>query len=574
MQEVDALLADVSGSADCLEHGEVLERIRSWQQSTWDALSQAAIEFPLNGNFLWLQGLNALQSGNPANAVELLCQAIAHHPSHALAQTALGQAMAALDLPAAAMECFALAIHWNPDLGEPFFYRANALYQQGRWDAAIDDYRQAIARRPTLMQAHNNLGLALTRVGRHPLAVDSLSRAVELDPHRAEPHCNLGVALFGAGRLREAVESYDRALDIDPHYAEAANNRGNALWDLAYAEPERRSAALASYDLAIASKPDYEEAYWNKALALLQTGEYAQGWPLYEWRWRRRAFAPIARNFDCPLWLGPESLQGKTILLHGEQGLGDSIQFCRYAALVQEMGAQLVLEVDASLVGLLGSLRGPDQVIARGAALPRADFHCPLLSLPLAFQTHLNNIPAASAYLAPAPERLIHWRQMLGPKRAPRVGLVWSGDPAHRNDHNRSLPLKTLLPYLPVGYEYVSLQKDVRESDRVDLAARPDIRDMGQALSDFSETAAACVEMDLLITVDTSFAHLSAALGKPTWILLSAPSDWRWLLDREDSPWYNSARLFRQHITGEWDGPLSRLAYALHTYLPLTEPAA
>jgi tetratricopeptide (TPR) repeat protein len=418
------------------------------------------------------------------------------------------------------------------------------------------------------MQAHNNLGLALTRLGRHPLAVESLFRAVELAPDRAEPHCNLGVALYGAGRLREALGIYDRALGLDPLYAEAANNRGNALWDLGYEDPEQRMTAFKSYELAIALKPDYEEAYWNKALALLQTGDYAQGWALHEWRWKRRAFAPIVRNFDCPLWLGQESLRNKTILLHGEQGLGDSIQFCRYAALVQELGARVVLEVDASLVGLLGSLQGPEQVIARGSGLPPTDFHCPLLSLPLAFQTTLDNVPASGGYLRPDPERLVKWDWRLGPKRAPRVGLVWSGDPAHRNDHKRSLPLRTLLAYLPNGYEYISLQKDVRESDRADLTARPDIRDMGQALTDFSETAAACAEMDLLITVDTSFAHLSAALDKPTWIILAAPSDWRWLLDREDSPWYNSARLFRQLTPGDWHTALMRMACALEIDLP------
>ena len=568
MQEVDALLADVGRGADCLEHGEVLARLGSWPQSTWGGLSQASIAAPLNGDFLWLLGLHALQCGNSAEAVELLCQAIAQCPDHALAQTALGQAMAALDLPAAAVECFTLAIKWAPDLGEPFFYRGNTLYQLGHYEAAIDDYRQAIARRPALMQAHNNLGLALTRLSRHPLAIESLSRSVELAPDRAEPHCNLGVALYGAGRLHEAVGSYDRALALDPLYAEAANNRGNALWDLGYEDPEQRMTALDSYELAIALKPDYEEAYWNKALALLQTGDYAQGWALHEWRWKRRAFAPIFRNFDCPLWLGQESLQNKTILLHGEQGLGDSIQFCRYAALVQQLGAHVVLEVDASLVGLLGSLRGPEQVIARGTGLPTADFHCPLLSLPLAFQTALDNVPASGGYLRPDPERLVKWDWRLGPKRTPRIGLVWSGDPTHRNDHKRSLPLKTLLAYLPNGYEYISLQKDVRESDRADLAARPDIRDMGQALTDFSETAAACAQMDLLITVDTSFAHLSAALGKPTWILLAAPSDWRWLLDREDSPWYNSARLFRQQTPGDWHTALTRTACALEINLP------
>jgi hypothetical protein len=419
------------------------------------------------------------------------------------------------------------------------------------------------------MQAHNNLGLALTRLGHHPLAAVSLSRAVELAPDRAEPHCNLGVALYGAGRLQEAVDHYDCALALDPVYAEAANNRGNALWDLGHGDPEQRVAALASFAQAIASKPDYEEAYWNKALALLQTGDYAQGWALYEWRWKRRAFTPILRNFDCPLWLGQESLLDKTIVLHGEQGFGDSIQFCRYATLVEQWGAHVVLEVDASLVTLLGSLQGPEQVIARGTALPKADFHCPLLSLPLAFQTTVDTIPASGGYLLPDPERVAGWGVRLGPRRAPRIGLVWSGDPAHRNDRNRSLTLKTLLAYLPMGYEYISLQKDIRESDRADLAERSDIRDMGQGLTEFAETAAACVEMDLLITVDTSFAHLSAALGKPTWILLPVQSDWRWLLDREDSPWYNSARLFRQQTPGDWHTALTRMACALEIDLPL-----
>ena len=295
--------------------------------------------------------------------------------------------------------------------------------------------------------------------------------------------------------------------------------------------------------------PDLAEAHWNLALALLATGDFERGWQEHEWRWRANVIGP-EQSFRQPLWLGAEDLTGKTILLHNEQGLGDALQFVRYAPQVRQRGARVVLRVQRPLLSLMAGLAGADHVIAEGDALPEFDYHCPLLSLPLAFGTHLQNIPAGIPYLHPAADRLAKWQSILGERTAPRIGLAWSGNPAHKNDRNRSIALKQLLPLLSVpGVRFVSLQRDLREDDAAVLGNLPALVSIGAQLDDFADTAAAISLLDLVITVDTAVAHLAGALGKPVWVLLPFAPDWRWLLKREDSPWYPTARLFRQPLS-------------------------
>ena len=265
------------------------------------------------------------------------------------------------------------------------------------------------------------------------------------------------------------------------------------------------------------------------------------------------------RPFTQPLWLGTESLAGKTILLHSEQGLGDTIQFCRYAQLVAELGARVLMEVPEPLVGLLKDVRGVSHVIVRGSPLPTFDYHCPLLSLPLAFKTNLNSIPCSTKYVHADPVKLTHWTSRLGEKRHPRIGLVWSGRTEQKNDHNRSIALAALIPHLPADCQYVSLQKEVRKIDKPMLESSTNILHFGDELHDFTDTAALCELMDVVISVDTSVAHLSGALGQPTWVLLSFNPDWRWLLERDDSPWYPSIKLYRQPRVGDWDSVLVKL---------------
>jgi hypothetical protein len=311
------------------------------------------------------------------------------------------------------------------------------------------------------------------------------------------------------------------------------------------------------------SKPGYAEAHYNKSHALLLLGEFDKGWGLCEgWRWKVEELIKAGggkRNFSQISWHGQKSLAGKTILLYSEQGYGDTIQFCRYVKLVANLGARVILEIQTeSLRGLLSDLEGVAQLV-KGNELPDFDFQCSLLSLPLAFKTNIKTIPASASYLNSDAINVAQWKTRLGEKAKPRIGLAWSGNTAHKNDNNRSFPLSSLVKHIPTGFQYVSLQKEVRDVDKPTLQARPDILNFANELNDFSDTAALCELMDIVISVDTSVAHLAAALGKPTWILLPFMPDWRWLLDRTDTPWYPSAKLYRQEAAGDWNGVFERV---------------
>jgi hypothetical protein len=293
---------------------------------------------------------------------------------------------------------------------------------------------------------------------------------------------------------------------------------------------------------------------------LLSCGDFGKGWTDYEWRWSndKGSYILDRRLFPQPLWLGDESIAGKRILLHSEQGLGDTLQFCRYAKSVSELGAHVVLEVQPPLASVLAKLDGVSQLVTRGNALPEFDYHCPLLSLPLAFKTTLETIPIRDRYLCAETSKITHWQRRLGEKTKPRVGLVWNGK--RRTENDRSILLADLIQCLPGDFQYVSLQKEVRDPDSRTLNAHPEILDFRAEAKDFSDTAALCECMDVVISVDTSAAHLSAALGRKTWILLPYIADWRWLIDRATSPWYESATLYRQAIMGDWRGVFEKVA--------------
>ena len=315
-------------------------------------------------------------------------------------------------------------------------------------------------------------------------------------------------------------------------------------------------------------RPDYAEAHCNRAICHLLIGDFDRGSKDNEWRWETQHLRKEKRNFAQPLWLGSNDVAGKTILLHGEQGFGDVIQFCRYVPLVAERAARVILEVPGSLHELMGTLSGSAQIVSRGEPLPQFDLHCPLLSLPLAFGTRLESIPPAIPYLGATPSAVRSWNARLGPRKHFSVGLVWCGRPEHKNDHNRSLKLSTLLPLLDCDASFISLQREVRPCDTAVLKDRTDLLHFGDELNNFSDTAALILNLDLVISVDTSVAHLAGALGKPVWILLPYVPDLRWLLDREDSPWYPTARLFRQNRTRTWDDVIIRVRDALHHFAP------
>jgi hypothetical protein len=508
---------------------------------------------PTHANALHLLGGIASQTGEPQTAVELFDKAIASKPNFAEAHFNRGNALQVLRQLDAALASYDEAVAIRPDYAEAHANRGAALQALKHLDDAVAGYDRAISIKPDHAEAYSNRGAALHELKQLDAAVASFDKAIAIKPDYAVAYFNRGIVLQELKQPDAAVASFDEAIAIKPDYAEAHSVRGLALHAL-----NQLDAAVASFDEAIAIKPDYADANFNKGLALLSSGNFEKGWELYEWRWKMPALKGKQRNFTQPQWLGTRSIEGRTVLLHAEQGFGDTIQFCRYARLVANLGAKVIVEVPAALKGLLQGLGGASEIVEAGQALPAFDFHCPLMSLPLAFKTTLNTIPAPGRYLLCDRGKTEFWANKLGAKARPRVGLVWSGTTTHVNDHNRTLTLGSLLPHLPATFDYVSLQKELRDGDKAALASST-IRHFGEELREFSDTAALCELMDVVISVDTSVAHLAGALGKRTWVLLPYVPDWRWLLDRDDSPWYPSAKLYRQERIGEWAGVLERV---------------
>jgi hypothetical protein len=424
----------------------------------------------------------------------------------------------------------------------------------------IASYQQVIALQPTLPEPYFKLANALRNAGRLEEAVAAYDRAIERKPDYAHAYCNRGVVLQRLGRMEAALESYDRAIALDAtdymsHYNRALLAQECSRWD----------EALASYERAIEINPQFADAQYNRSLAQLFLGDFASGWRGYEWRWANADRLGIgnARCFPQPAWRGGEPIAGKRILLYSEAGLGDTLQFCRYAISCSERGASVILEVQAALRELLDGLPGVSHVVAAGSPLPSFDYHCPLLSLPLAFATTIDAIPFPSGYLRAKPVKIAQWRERLGERRRPRVGLVWSGNPNNPTDASRSVSLSDWLARLPAGLEYFRLQTQVRESDRAALGSSPQIVSFDDSLLDFDNTAALCGLMDVVVTVDTSLAHLAGALGCRTWVLLPRTPDFRWLREREDSPWYSSVKLYRQTRADDWSSVFDRVEAAL-----------
>ena len=521
-----------------------------------EILADQAVHF----DALNLLGLIAAQTRNPTLAVTLLAQAIAVNPANAFTHCNLGTAQQELEQWAASLASYDQAVALKPDYAVAYSNRGNVLRRLGRLHEALTSFDQAIELQPNFVEAHVNRGNVLGELHRWPLALASHDTALSLRPDFAEAHCNRGLALKALHRPAEALASFDKAIALRPGHAEAHVNRGNMLGEL-----QEFEAATAAYNRAIAIQKDYPPAHVNRALVSLLNGNFERGWADYEWRWRdtTRAQTREARRFSKPQWLGKENLAGKTILLHHEQGLGDTLQFCRYAERVAEQGATVILGVQKPLLGLLSGLAGVTQLVSEGTAIPDFDYHCPLMSLPLAFNTLLHTIPARPSYLRADAVKAAQWRARLSSVAGPRIGLVWSGNAVHTNDHHRSIPLAELLRFLPDNCHYVSLQKDLRATDEALLRSHPRIIDVADELHDFSDSAALCQCLDLVITVDTSVAHLNGALGNKTWLLLPFNPDWRWLLQREDSPWYPTLKLYRQPRLGDWQGALSRVGAGL-----------
>src|SRR6202051_925236 len=507
-----------------------------------------------------LLGTIKAQLGRVGEAHRLLSAAVKLNPRAPQAWANLGQVLHALKRDRDALECFDKALALNPDDIGIVNNRADVLLSLRRTEEALAAFRQVLARVPQHPQARLGSGIAHAALGALDEAVADFDRALTLAPGHPAAHFNRGIALYDLGRYAEAVAAQESALAAAPDHAGALLNRGRALAAL-----NRFDDAIASYGKAQALRKDDADVHFMESLALLTLGDYRRGFEKYEWRWRRSGM-PEQKSRGRPLWRGDYPLARKTVLLHAEQGFGDTIQFARYVPLLAANGAKVVLEVQPELTALMARLEGAAAVIARGTAAPPFDVHCPLGSLPLAFKTESATVPANIPYLSADNARLAKWSARIGALERPRIALAWAGNPSHLNDRNRSVPFAKLAPLLSIPARFVSIQRDVRGEDAIALAGDSRVTNLGAELDSFADTAALIAQCDLVIAVDTAVAHLARAMGRPLWMLLPFAPDWRWTLDGETSPWYPTARLFRQTSLGDWDGVIDRLGDELNRF--------
>jgi len=548
---------------------EALERaVACYQQGKFaesESLVQQIIALrPYHFDAHHLIGIIRAKQGDYADAINFITAALRENPNSAEAQCNLGVVLWRLERHEDALMCFEKALTIKPNYAEAFFAQGSVLKALGRHDQALENYDRAVAIRPNYLEALNNRGNVLRMLDRYHEALESYDEVLASKPDNVYALNNYGVTLVDLNMYQEAMASYDKVLAIKSDDALTLKNRGVALGLL-----NRHDEAIASYDKALTIKSDDAEVHFFKGMACLLMANFANGWEEYEWRWKTKETIVLKRDFAQPLWLGQESLSGKTILLHPEQGFGDTIMAARYVPRIAKMGAKVILEVAAPLKSLLSQIQGVSEIVAKGEALPVFDVHCPLMSLPLACSTTLESIPVEVPYLAAPQDRIAEWGRRLGDAQVPRIGIVWSGNQHHKNDRNRSISLQNLSALCSPDFQLVSLQKELREGDEDYLREHPYIQHFGEQVRDFADTAALISLMDLIVSVDTSVAHLAGAMGKPVWILLSYSPDWRWLLDREDSPWYPTARLFRQPAIGDWDSIVTRVReeLRLHPFL-------
>jgi tetratricopeptide (TPR) repeat protein len=505
-----------------------------------------------NPHVLRLLGVISAQRREYSDALKYLNNSLKALPKNSLALSNLGNVFYELKEYSNALDAYDKSIKIDSNYNEAWYNKGNALYELKRFDEALAHYDKALSLKPEYVEAWFNKGNTLQALKRFDEALAHYDKALSLKPDYAEGWSNKAITLHELKRYEEAIAHYDRALSLKPDYAEGWSNKGLTLHELKHLDK-----AILHYDKALALNPSYHDASFNKSLSLLLQGDFENGFSLYNSRWHSEKVSKIAgkRFFDNPTWLGVEALDGKTILVYGEQGLGDFIQFSRYIKQLADVGAKVILETPQSLVGLMNNLNGVSQLVIQGEKIPSFDYQCPLLSLPLALKTKFNTIPNPNRYINidKHPAKFMEWNLKLGLKSKPRIGLVWSSMSHFRDDAKRSLALQDFVKCLPKDrFEYICLQKELKESDKQFFENYKNIRFFGDEFLDFTDTAALIENLDLVISTCTSIPHLSGALNKKTWILLSYVPDWRWFLDREDSPWYSSIKLYRQPAIGDW----------------------
>ena len=494
----------------------------------------------------------AFQRGDLAGGIAWLDASLALEPRQAavLANRASAR-MHLSQLDAALADCDA-AIKVDPDFAEALQHKAVIHERLDQPAAAVAAYDRLLAiNLGNAAAAYGRAGM-LHRLGRLDEALASVDRAIEIAPDLAKAWANRGVFLIQMERDEEGVASLERSTGLDAADADAWYNLANG-----YGRLRRMDEAFAAFDRATGLRPDFASAYWNKALALLAAGRTAEGWPLYEWRWKNPGFENAHAVSPAPVWQD-QDLAGKTLLLHFEQGFGDTLLMLRYLPLLRERGARVVLGVQPALAALAAPL--VDRLLADGEPIPPHDLKAFMMSLPLAFG---GLVPPQTPYLAPPPGTRERWAARLGARTRQRIGLVWAGNRGQVNDRNRSLALERIAPWLEADADFVSLQKEYRADDLEVLRAEPRILDVSAELADFGETAGLIANLDLVIAVDTAVVHLACALGKPVWVLAPYALDFRWGLEGASSPWHPTARVFRQPRSGDWSGVLAEVRAAL-----------
>ena len=522
--------------------------------------------------------LNALGRREEASAgFEQSLAALMQAQPTAEVQFDMAAVLVELERPLEALERLDAALLLRPDFADAHLERAMILDSLERGNeslAALDHY---LALRKDLHEKLVDVTGLLQRRGHLSRALQLYEEALEADSDYPGAISNYGSLLQLAHRYDDALAAYDRALQTAGQLFAAHSNRGSVLMDLG-----RHREALLAFEEALRIQPDSEEVRYNEGLCRLSLGELEKGWEGFEWRWKSALWRKSqkfygARQFTAERWLGHVPIAGRTILLHPEQGLGDTIQFCRYATELSAMGAKVVLEVQPALKDLLSDLAGVDRLIVVGEPYPPHDLQCPLMSLPLGLETTEATIPAAGGYLGSSPDhvaRVKRWRGKLSSRSATRVGVVWSGNASHKNDVHRSIPFVEFSRVMSDRHEFFCLQNEVRDTDLASLSAFPRMQLLCDELTNFADTAALIANLDLVVSVDTSVAHVAGALGKTVWLLLPANPDWRWMLDRQDTPWYSRMRLFRQPSLGDWKTVLEAVRSELDRCLESAEAAA
>jgi tetratricopeptide (TPR) repeat protein len=554
LRRVAAALRSKPGTADVLmSHGVILDALKRHDEAllSFDSLLARSTNDPV----LHYNRGNALKAlGRHDEALTSFGRALELAPDLAVAHHNMGSAYAEIDRNGEALTCYDRALELaltRAGIGST----VSAALSNSDGFKALD---RAFAADPDTVSVLSNRGKILLRLKRFEEAIASFNRTLAINQLQPDALCFRGDAFAELGLYDAAFADYERALQLAPNSPDAHLKRGNAFVAL-----NLMDRALQSYLAVQRIQPENADAHFNEALTRLCLGNFREGWRKYECRWDRKEFANERPTYPRPIWQGEKNIEGKTILLVTEQGFGDAIQFVRYAPMVAALGARVLLGVRSPLAALMKGVPGIAGVFAGGETLPHFDLYCPLLSLPLAFGTELASIPSAVPYIRAPIDRVAAWRSRMPDNGRLRVGVCWSGTGAHLNNRRRSISLDSFAPVLSVaGINFVSLQKDVSETEAALLHAHG-VHQLGQDFADFADTVAVVAMLDLVISVDTSVAHLAGAMAKATAVLLPFSPDFRWLLDRTDSPWYPTMRLFRQKTIGDWNGPVEQLRQEL-----------